>query len=106
MTARLALTEKFSRDDSDPFYVGRPFFVPSSEIHRQERVMPTTSLNVPRVVRRRIDPTTCERDYSNDEVEFMRAVDRYKRSTGRMFPTTSELLEVLRSLGYSKVAAV
>ena len=66
--------------------------------------MPTASLNVPRVVRRRIDPTTCERDYSKDEVEFMQAIDRYKRSTGRMFPTTSELLEVLRSLGYSKVA--
>lgn len=67
--------------------------------------MPTARLNSPRVLRRRIDPTTCERDYSNDEVEFMRAVDRYKRSTGRMFPTTSELLEVLRSLGYTKVVA-
>lgn len=67
--------------------------------------MPSAALAVPRVARRRIDPTTCERDYSNDEVEFMQAVDRYKRSTGRMFPTTSELLEVLRSLGYEKVAA-
>ncbi len=67
--------------------------------------MPTARLNSPRVLRRRIAPTTCERDYSNDEVEFMRAVDRYKRSTGRMFPTTSELLGVLRSLGYTKVVA-
>jgi len=56
---------------------------------------------VGRLARRRlIDPTTCERDYSADEVEFMRALDQYKRSTGRMFPTCSEMLEVIRSLGY------
>jgi hypothetical protein len=53
--------------------------------------------------RRQIDPTTCERDYSDDEVEFMQALDRYKRSSGRMFPTCSELLEVLRGLGYAKI---
>lgn len=53
-------------------------------------------------VRRRtkIDPTTCERDYRPDEVEFMQALDRYKRSSGRMFPTCSEILEVVRGLGY------
>ncbi len=53
--------------------------------------------------RRQIDPTTCERDYSNDEVEFMRALDAYKRASGRMFPTCSEILEVVRSLGYEKL---
>jgi len=52
--------------------------------------------------RRQIDPTTCERDYTEDEVEFMRALDSYKRTSGRMFPTCSELLEVLRGLGYQK----
>lgn len=55
---------------------------------------------VPR--RRQIDPTTCERDYSADEVEFMRALEAYKRASGRMFPTCSEILEVLRNLGYEK----
>lgn len=50
--------------------------------------------------RRQIDPTTCERDYSNDEIEFMQAMDAYKRSSGRMFPTCSEILEVVRELGY------
>ena len=54
--------------------------------------------------RRHIDPTTCERDYSEDELEFMRAVDEYKRKNRRMFPTCSELLEVLRGLGYQKVS--
>ncbi|AMV34767.1 hypothetical protein VN12_21755 [Pirellula sp. SH-Sr6A] len=52
--------------------------------------------------RRQIDPTTCERDYSNDEVEFMKALEQYKRTSGRMFPTCSEILEVIRALGYSK----
>ncbi len=52
--------------------------------------------------RRLIDPTTCERDYRPEEVEFMQALERYKRASGRMFPTCSEVLEVLRSLGYQK----
>ena len=54
--------------------------------------------------RRLIDPTTCERDYSDDESEFMKAMDRYKRENRRPFPTWSEVLEVLRSLGYRRVA--
>ncbi len=54
--------------------------------------------------RKLIDPTTCERDYSLDEVEFMKAMDDYKRKNGRMFPTWSEVLEVVRSLGYEKQA--
>lgn len=53
--------------------------------------------------RRQIDPTTCERDYSDDEIEFMHALDAYKRFSGRMFPTCSEILEVLRALGYIRV---
>ena len=52
--------------------------------------------------RRNIDPTTCERDYSYDEVEFMQALDDYKRKSKRMFPTCSEILEVLHTLGYTK----
>ena len=55
--------------------------------------------------RRRVDPTTCERDYSVDEVEFMNALDRYKHESGRMFPTCGEILEVVRSLGYRKAEA-
>ena len=53
--------------------------------------------------RRHIDPTTCERDYSDPEIEFMRAMDDYKRKSGRMFPTCSEVLEVVRDLGYVRL---
>lgn len=55
--------------------------------------------------RRQIDPTTCERDYSTDELEFMQALDAYKRTSGRMFPTCSEILEVIRGLGYVRVGS-
>jgi hypothetical protein len=54
--------------------------------------------------RRQIDPTTCERDYSEEEIAFMKAMDQYKRDNRRPFPTWSEVLEVLRALGYRKVA--
>jgi hypothetical protein len=55
--------------------------------------------------RRLIDPTTCEREYGPEELEFMQAIDRYKRSSGRMFPTCSEILEVIRGLGYVRANA-
>ena len=54
--------------------------------------------------RRQIDPTTCERDYNNDEIDFMKAMDQYKRDNRRPFPTWSEVLEVLRAMGYRRVA--
>jgi hypothetical protein len=53
--------------------------------------------------RRLIDPTTCERDYDEQETAFMKAMERYKRENRRPFPTWSEVLEVLISLGYRKV---
>jgi len=52
--------------------------------------------------RRQVDPTTCEKEYNDNEIEFMRAMDQYKRSNRRPFPTWSEVLEVLHSLGYRK----
>lgn len=56
--------------------------------------------------RRQIDPTTCEREYNEPEIEFMHALDEYKRASGRMFPTCSEILEVIMKLGYRQVAEV
>jgi hypothetical protein len=53
--------------------------------------------------RRFVDPTTCERDYEPAELEFMSAIQDYKMSSGRQFPTWSEVLQVLQALGYQKV---
>jgi len=54
--------------------------------------------------RRQVDPTTCERDYTDEEISFMKAMEEYKADFARPFPTWSEVLEVLKSLGYRKVA--
>ena len=40
--------------------------------------------------------------YTPEEEEFLAAVERYKRQKRRPFPALTELLAVLRSLGWSK----
>lgn len=42
--------------------------------------------------------------FTDDEREFMLAVEKYKRERHRPFPAASECLAVLVSLGYRKVA--
>jgi hypothetical protein len=51
-----------------------------------------------------VDPTACEADYAAAVREFEQAMQKYRRRSGRMFPTWSEVLEVLQGLGYEKVA--
>jgi hypothetical protein len=41
-------------------------------------------------------------DFTPDEIEFMKAMDKYKRDYRRPFPTWHEVLAVLLSLGYHK----
>ena len=48
-------------------------------------------------------PVTDERCYTADEVEFMNAMATFKRTNEQTFPTCSEILEILRNLGYEKV---
>jgi|688.fasta_scaffold2030954_1 hypothetical protein len=80
---------------------------PSGQFHKPSRSPATASGGSGRPQRRRrVDPTTCERDYGAEEIEFMRAVEHYKHRSGRMFPTCSELLEVVRSLGYVRPAGL
>ena len=52
--------------------------------------------------RRGVDPATCDRDYSGAELEFMNAMQAYKVRSGRLFPTWSEVLEVVGELGYTR----
>jgi hypothetical protein len=53
--------------------------------------------------RRRIDPTTFEKQYTEDEMEFMNAMQRFKESSGKSFPTHGEVLKVAAALGYRRV---
>lgn len=48
------------------------------------------------------DPVTCDVSYTDDEVEFMLAIEKYKKTMKRRFPTNREILNVLKSLGYKK----
>jgi hypothetical protein len=75
-------------------------------INRRATAQATRAANARQVSGRRrfVDPTTCERDYTLAEMEFMQAMHEYKQKSGRMFPTWSEVLEVLRGLGYEKLA--
>ena len=52
--------------------------------------------------RRRIDPTTFEKQYTDDELEFMNAMQRFKERTGKPFPTHGEVIKVAVALGYRK----
>ncbi|MDX2036568.1 MAG: hypothetical protein SFX72_07945 [Isosphaeraceae bacterium] len=49
-----------------------------------------------------VDPCTCDPDYSEAEREFIFAVDEYKRTNRRPFPTNAELLRILVGLGYRR----
>jgi hypothetical protein len=65
--------------------------------------------------RKGVDDTTYEQDFSPDELEFMNALDRYKKTgllpgekqgvkpfSRRPFPTWKEVLSVAKALGYRK----
>jgi hypothetical protein len=83
------------RRNDDQNGAARPIAISPTRLERRKKVSR----------RRQIDPTTCERDYTDDEIQFMNALDEYKRTSGRMFPTCSEVLEVVRSLGYVRLSA-
>ena len=43
-----------------------------------------------------------EGDLTLEEIQFVRAIARYKRKFNRPFPTWSEVLAILKELGYTK----
>jgi len=45
-----------------------------------------------------------EGQMSDEQFEFLMAIDEYKRKNKRPFPTWTEVLEVIKALGYRKVA--
>ncbi|MGQ9590203.1 MAG: hypothetical protein ACUVYA_07905 [Planctomycetota bacterium] len=38
-----------------------------------------------------------------EELEFVKAIERFKAKTGKAFPSWTEVLRVLKDLGYKKV---
>lgn len=41
---------------------------------------------------------------SDEQFQFLMAIDEYKKKNDRPFPTWTEVLEVIKALGYRKVA--
>ena len=41
---------------------------------------------------------------SQEQFEFLMAIDEYKRKNDRPFPTWTEVLDVIKTMGYRKVA--
>ena len=71
-----------------------------NKIEKQEKKLPTAEK---KPKKQRMNPATSDRSYSMEEVEFMNALAEFKRASGRTFPTCSEILDILRGLGYEKV---
>ena len=44
-------------------------------------------------------------DLDDETLEFIAAINRFKASTGKSFPTWSEVMEIVRELGYVKADA-
>lgn len=56
--------------------------------------------------RRSEDRRAAEEGHMSDEqFEFLMAIDEYKKANAKPFPTWTEVLEVIKALGYRKVAA-
>ena len=54
----------------------------------------------------RLDPerkAAEEGEMTDEQFEFVMAVDKYKRANSRPFPTLTEILEVIKDLGYKKL---
>lgn len=45
-----------------------------------------------------------EGQMSDEQFEFLMAIDEYKKANARPFPTWTEVLEVIKAIGYRKVA--
>ena len=74
-------------------------------VDRRAPVGPSTAPSERRVKserRRRIDPTTFEKQYTDDELEFMNAMQRFKVQTGKVFPSHGDVIRVAVSLGYRR----
>ena len=60
---------------------------------------------MPRFTEARVSEIHRAGTLSDDETEFMLAMERYKRLANRPFPTWHEVLRVAKELGYQRAVA-
>ncbi len=73
---------------------------PASALAQPKRSK-TKSVQAEPVAERAAGPVNPD-SMSAEVIEFITAVDEYKRKRGRPFPSWSEILEVVKQLGYRK----
>jgi hypothetical protein len=78
---------------------------PPAEAAGGETAPPRAERREKKERRRRIDPTTFDKQYSEEEIEFMNAMQRFKERTGKAFPSYGDVLRVAASLGYRRLVA-
>lgn len=83
-------------------------YPPDTLFHDRRKNDPGASGNRPvlhprKERRRRVDPTTFEKQYTPEELEFMAAMQRFKNASGKAFPSHGEVLRVAHDLGYRKI---
>lgn len=86
--------------------------IPQKKALANGKTVPLATKRVPNADRRAAPPSMRARFASHDgafltsrEIEFGKAMERYKRLRNRPFPTFSEVLAVLESLGYRQTEA-
>jgi len=82
---------------------------PERRGHRDRRVLHDrrSGLDRRRDLRRKEDQAAFQKrveegNLTLEEIEFVRAIDRYKQKFNRPFPTWSEVLAIVKELGYTK----
>ena len=68
----------------------------------RDQTSPRPERRVRKERRRRVDPTTFEKQYTPDELEVMNAMQRFKDQSGKHFPTYREVILVAARLGYRR----
>jgi hypothetical protein len=76
---------------------------PTDSKNDRSEAVPAPERRAKKERRRRIDPTTFEKQYTDDELEFMNAMQRFKVQSGKSFPSHGDVLRIAHSLGYRKV---
>lgn len=76
---------------------------PTSPLPAPKRAKPKAAAGEPAGVRSAAGPVNPD-SMSAEVIEFITAVDDYKRQRGRPFPSWSEILEIVKQLGYRKAS--
>jgi hypothetical protein len=50
---------------------------------------------------KQLAPPPAERNEA-EVMEFLKAIDTFKRKTGKLFPSWSDILDIVKSLGYQR----